>query len=346
MLIMASMSFAPDSPVPVIDLTPFREGGTPGKRAVASQVEAACRELGFLQVIGHGVPWSFCEDMLDAWAAFFDLPMADKMRWVVTDESANRGYSWPGKEALAYSRGEQTPPDLMEAFNVGQREQNDPYYKRHAAFYAPTLWPSQPRGLREIWEHYDLAISSVVDTVLSAMALALDLPENWFTSRCTHAIETTRAINYQRFADGPEPQPGQMRMGAHTDYGILTVLLADDVPGLQVFRADQWHDTPTPRGTLTLNIGDMMAVWTNDRWKSTLHRVTPPSRKIPGHVRRRSVARFLDCEPDQLIDCIPSCCGPGDPPKYQPVKAGDWLMAKLLHGRQPPSTSPPATDGS
>jgi isopenicillin N synthase-like dioxygenase len=336
---MASMNFSTIDPVPVVDLAPFHQKGAEGKRAVASQLDAACRSLGFLQVVGHGIPWSACEKVLDEWAKFFDLPMAEKMQWVVPDEGANRGYSWPGKEALAYSRGEQSPPDLMEAFNVGRREQNGPYYERHAAFYAPTVWPSQPHGLREVWKRYDLAVSSVVDTVLRAMALALDLPEDWFTKRCVHAIETTRAINYMRYPSTTNPEPGQMRLGAHSDYGIVTVLLADDVPGLQIFRADKWHDIRTPRGTLTLNIGDMLALWTNDRWKSTLHRVIPPPLAAHGPVRRRSIARFLDCEPDQIIECIPSCCGPENPPKYQPVKAGEWLMAKILHGRQPPSAT-------
>jgi len=326
--------------IPSIDLTPFHRGGAEGKLAVASQIDAACRNYGFLQVTGHGIPWSICEDLLDSWAEFFDLPMAEKMRWVVSDESSNRGYSWPGKEALAYSRGEQTPPDLMEAFNVGRREQDDPYYERNRAFYAPTVWPDIPHNLRSTWERYDIAASSVVNTVLRAMALALDLPEDWFVGRCTRAIETTRAINYQRYADAADPEPEQMRMGAHTDYGIVTVLLADPVPGLQVFQGDHWCDTPTPKGTLTLNIGDMMAVWTNDRWRSTLHRVIPPPIAVPGLVRRRSVARFLDCEPDQIVECIPSCCGPNNPPKYQPIRAGDWLMAKILHGRQPPSADP------
>ena len=331
------MSASAGSPVPVVDLTPFRHGGAEGKRTVAAQVDAACRDLGFLRVIGHGVPGPVCDGLLSAFAGFFDLPMAEKLRWVVPDESANRGYSWPGKEALAYSRGERTPPDLMEAFNVGRRDQDDPYYERHAAFYAPNVWPARPPGLREAWESYDSAAAAVADTVLRAMALALDLPESWFTDRSTRAIETTRAINYQREAGAAKPEPGQMRMGAHTDYGILTVLLADDVPGLQVFRDGGWHDVPTPQGTLTLNIGDMLALWTNDRWTSTLHRVVPPPAAARGPVRRRSVARFLDCEPDLVVECIPSCCGPGNPPRHQPVQAGEWLMTKILHGRQPPT---------
>ena len=327
------MTVSDGSPIPVVDLAPFRDGGA-GKRAVAAQVDAACRTLGFLQVTGHGIPAAVCDGLLDAWAAFFDLPMADKRRWVVADERANQGYSWPGKEALAYSRGEQTPADLMEAFNVGRRDVSGPYFDQHRAFFAPTVWPDRPPGLRAAWETYDRAAAAVADTVLRAMALALDLPEDWFTSRCARSVETTRAVNYQRQPGSPDPEPGQMGMGAHTDYGILTVLLADDVPGLQVFRDGKWHDAPTPRGTLTLNIGDMLAVWTNDRWTSTLHRVLPPPAGPGGPARRRSVARFLDCEPDRVIECIPSCTGPGNPPRYQPVRAGEWLMAKILGGRQ------------
>ena len=125
-----------------------------------------------------------------------------------------------------------------------------------------------------------------------------------------------------------------MRLGAHTDYGIVTVLLADEVPGLEVWRSGTWHPVATPRGTLTCNIGDMLARWTNDRWTSTLHRVVPPPRTSSGSVRRRSVARFLDCEPDRTIACIPSCCAPDRQPRYEPVAAGDWLMAKLLGGRR------------
>src|SRR5215470_6235037 len=154
------MSAPVDSPIPVVDLAPFHQGGAEGKRAVAAQVDAACRDLGFLQVVGHGVPLPVCDGLLNAWSAFFDLPMAEKLRWVVPDESANRGYSWPGKEALAYSRGEQTPPDLMEAFNVGRRVQDDPYFELHATFYAPTVWPDRPTGLRAAWESYDLATSA------------------------------------------------------------------------------------------------------------------------------------------------------------------------------------------
>ena len=119
----------------------------------------------------------------------------------------------------------------------------------------------------------------VADALLRAMALALDLPDDWFVDRLERAILTTRAINYERAPGAPDPRPGQMRMGAHTDYGVLTILLADDVPGLQVFRDGQWHDVDVPRGTFVCNLGDMLERWTNNRWTSTLHRVVPPPRE-------------------------------------------------------------------
>jgi isopenicillin N synthase-like dioxygenase len=326
---------APDrqAPVHAVDLGPFRLGGPSDRQAIARLVDDACRDTGFLQVTGHGVSLEVCDRLLDAWAGFFDLPPAVKRDWVVGDESANRGFSAVGKEGLAYSRGEATPPDLFEAFNVGREDVVGPYFDRHRLFYAANRWPDRPPGLRDAWLAYEAGAAEAADTVLRAMAVALDLPEPWFVERTRRAVVTTRFINYERRSRA-EPEPGQMRLGAHTDYGILTVLLADEVPGLQVWRDRRWHDVATPRGTLTCNIGDMLALWTNDRWTSTLHRVVPPSGHAEATARRRSVARFLDCEPDRVIECIPSCCGPANPPRFEPVQAGEWLMAKILGGRR------------
>ena len=124
------------------------------------------------------------------------------------------------------------------------------------------------------------------------MALALGLPESWFTERCAEAIVTTRAINYDGAAGSPAPLPDQMRMGAHSDYGILTILLADPVPGLQICRGGEWYDIVPPPGTFVCNIGDMLARWTNDRWTSTLHRVVPPTRRAAARRRGGTLPRL------------------------------------------------------
>ena len=230
-----------------VDVAPFRSG-SPGERLdVAARIDAACRDSGFLVVTGHGVAPERCDAVLDAFGAFFDEPLAEKRRWIVADEAANRGYSELGKEALAYSRGETTPPDLFEAFNVGLDDLSDPYFDRHRAFFAPNVWPDVPAELHDTWRAYESGANTLAETLLRAMALALDLPELWFVDRCHHAIVTTRAINYERSPGSPDPAPDQMRMGAHTDYGILTILLADAVPGLQVFRDGVWHDVVPAR---------------------------------------------------------------------------------------------------
>ena len=333
-------------PVHPLDLRPFREGTTADRREVARRLDDACRDTGFLVVTGHDVPQHICAAALDAFAAFFDQPEAAKRTVVVEDPAANRGYSALGQESLAYSRGEERPRDLFEAFNLGAETTTGAYYDRHRSFYAPNVWPEHPEGLRDTWLEYEHAVHGVADTILRAMALALDLPDAWFVERCEHAIVTTRAINYERRTTTPDPVEGQMRMGAHTDYGILTVLVADDVAGLQVFRDGVWHDVATPRGAFVCNLGDMLARWTNDRWISTLHRVVPPSQSAAGPVRRRSIARFLDCPPDLVVETIPSCIDDAHPARYEPVNAGEWLRAKIMGSRGLQLTDLPLTSVS
>ena len=320
-------------PVHPLDLEPFRTGGPAERREVAQQLDDACRDTGFLVVTGHGVAQATCDAALDAFGAFFDLPEDEKHAVIVDDPSANRGYSALGQEGLSYSRGEESPRDLFEAFNVGSEDTDGDYYDRYRSFYASNTWPARPVDLHDTWRAYDRAVTGVAGLLLDAMALALDLPEHWFVERCERAIITTRAINYERRADTPDPVEGQMRMGAHTDYGILTVLLADDVPGLQVFRDGVWHDVSTPCGAFVCNLGDMLARWTNDQWISTMHRVVPPPATSTGAVRRRSIARFLDCPPDLVVETIPSCIDDEHPARYEPVNAGEWLRAKVLGSR-------------
>jgi isopenicillin N synthase-like dioxygenase len=320
-------------PVHPVDLEPFRLGGPVDRATVAAAIDAACRDSGFLLVSGHGVPTPLCDSVLDGFGAFFDRPLEEKRRVVVADESANRGYSELGKEGLAYSRGEETPPDLFEAFNIGREDAIGGEYDDYRDFYAPNVWPEQPAGLQATWLEYELALRGVADVLLEAMALALELPDAWFAERLERAVLTTRAINYERAPGAPDPADGQVRMGAHTDYGVLTILLADDVPGLQVFRDGQWNDVDVPHGSFVCNLGDMLERWTNNRWTSTLHRVVPPPREEAGPVRRRSVARFLDCPPDLVVECIPTCVDGDNPARYEPVVAGKWLQQKISRGR-------------
>ena len=141
-------------PVHALDLAPFRLGDAADREAVARDLDAACRDSGFLLVTGHGVPGPTCDAMLDTFGEFFDLPLERKERFTVRDDTANRGYSGVGKEGLAYSRGYETPPDLFEAFNVGGEETVGPYFDAHREFYAPNVWPDRPVDLRRTYLAY------------------------------------------------------------------------------------------------------------------------------------------------------------------------------------------------
>ncbi len=143
-----------------------------------------------------------------------------------------------------------------------------------------------------------------------------------------------RVNNYERRPGDPDPLEGQMRMGAHTDYGIVTVLYADAVPGLQILAPDgSWQDVVPAPGALLVNLGDLTAQWTNDRWRSTLHRVRPAAPDAPDGRHRRSVALFLDGNYDAVIECLPTCRRDGEPTRYPPVTAGEHLIAKVLGPR-------------
>ncbi len=331
------------SGVTLIDLESFRLGSSNDRQDVAKQIDRACQDTGFLQVVGHGVPTSLTERMLAVTAEFFDCPIEKKMAMVVEDRSANRGYAAEGTEALAYSLGETgLAPDLFEAFNAGRDDVDPAYVAEYASFFAPNVWPSEE--MRSVWANYQAAVGQLNDQLMTAFAVALEIDPAHFIDRTRRAIVTLRAINYERRAGAPDPSPDQMRMGAHTDYGVLTVLLADDVAGLQVRTHGAWHDVAIPDGSLIVNIGDMLATWTNDRWRSTLHRVVPPPVGSSGSVRRRSVAQFVEADPDVIIEPIATCVSESNPARYAPVSAGDYLMAKLLGPRELRPSKTPTSD--
>lgn len=323
--------------VPTIDLTPWREGDEAARRAVAAAVDDAGQALGFLQVVGHGVPAGVVDAMRSATDEFFALDLAEKLQCCSPRAEVNRGYAALGTETLTYSLGVARPPDLFEAFNIGPDvvDLTDAAVaaERHRIF-APNIWPERPASLRPALTTYFAAVAELARTLTDVFALALGLPDRYFRAFSRHSTDTMRVINYERRSGDPEPATGQMRMGAHTDYGILTVLYADAVPGLQIVGPEgTWLDVLPTVGGFVVNLGDLTAQWTNDRWRSTVHRVVPPPLGTDGTAKRRSVAFFHDGDHDALIECLPTCVSDTNPARYPPVLAGEHLMGKLLGPR-------------
>ena len=317
--------------VPVIDIAPFRSGSD--KAAVACAVDAACREIGFLVISGHGVPSELVERTRAAGRAFFDLPLSEKRRVARPAPNVARGYIPLEGESVGRSRDPgATAGDLNESLMIGPVDAPDlAYAEAGGAHFAPNLWPCEPASLRPAWTEYYRAMGDLARTLMRIFALALGHDEFLFDGSVDRHISRLRVRNYP--APLSRPLPGQIRAGAHSDYGSLTILCTEDrAGGLQVFNAaGEWVDVPILPDTFIVNIGDLMARWTNDAWVSTLHRVVNPPAGAEAASRRQSLVFFHNPNYDAPIESL----APG-PAKYPPTTSGAHL-AKLFTATQNPA---------
>ncbi len=309
--------------VPVIDIAPFRNGSAADKAAVALAVDRACRDIGFLVIDGHGVDPALMARTRSVSRAFFDLPLDEKRRVARPAPHVTRGYIALDEESLARSRDASAyGSDLNESLMIGPVDPPPPEVAAGGgAHFAPNLWPEHPAGLREVWSDYYRAMGALAATVMRIFALALRLPEHFFDDKIDHHISRLRVRNYP--AQQVAPAPGQIRAGAHSDYGSLTLLATEDKPGgLQVCNANgEWVDVPIRSGTFIVNIGDLMARWTNDTWVSTLHRVVNPPLDAGADTRRQSLVFFHNPNHDAEIRNLVS----GEADKYPPTTSGEHL---------------------
>ena len=316
-----------DSPVPIIDISPAAAGGE-ALAAVGRAVDEACRDIGFFVIVGHGVPEATTEAVWTAAREFFDLPLATKRRSPAPSEDYAYGYSPVRGETLARSLGDTTPPDLKESLNMGPLELPGVISPGAEAILAEPRWPERPPTLRPAWEAYFRTMSHLAARLLSIMAVGLGLPEDHFEPFLSHHSSAMRAINYPHL--DARRLPGQLRAGAHTDYGTLSILCYEEAPGgLEVMGPDGWAAVPVVPGGFVVNLGDMMARWTNDRWVSTLHRVGLPPPDAAGSTRRQSIVFFHNVRWDAEVRCLPTCLAPGESPRYEPVLAGPHLLSKF-----------------
>ena len=318
--------------IPAIDLEPYRSGGAGGRREVAERVARACEAIGFLVVTGHGIPQQAIDRAFAVSRAFFDLPLEEKARFMPEDGVAPRGYHAVATRNLARTYGQQAPPDLREQFFIGPLAPQPGRFAHipgAALFYSENIWPARPAAYREVFTEIYRALESLARRLMRIFAAALGLPEAFFDDKIDRHFSTCPSNHYPVIED--DPQPGQLRCGAHTDFGSLTILAFNDAPGgLQALAPDgSWLDVRPGPGQLVVNLGDMMQRWTNDRWKSTVHRVVNPPADRRGESRRQTIGYFLHPNYDAEIDCLEGCSGPGNPPKYAPIMAGDHMRGKL-----------------
>ena len=310
--------------VPVIDLTAWFEGDATARADVAARVDAALREIGFLVVTGQGVPASLRELIRSSAKRFFALPDAVKEPYAVT--VGERGWLPPGVEANGYAEGTPTPPDLKETFAVGaDRPTGDA--EIDAEWFLPNVWPAEEPELEPLLTDYLDRMRTLADELLRLCAAALGLAPDFFTARTGHPSYTLNINRYPPLSQVGPAEPGQFRIGPHTDFGTVTILdRQNGVGGLQVYSADGgWVNAPYVEDSFTINIGDLLARWTGDRWRSNRHRVLPPDPSAPDE-ELVSLIYFYECDPGARIESIAPPIGRVT---HEPVRASDYLLAKL-----------------
>ena len=283
--------------VPTIDLAAADDA------TLALVIDQALRESGFFAIVGHGVPDALRTAVFAASQRFFTQAEAEKARTHIDLAPGQRGWDPVGWQALDVGQ----PPDLKESFYLG------------SAHLGRNQWPDDAAvpGFRAACEAWSAAMAALSRRLMGLFARALTLPPDRFDRYMTDPICTTRLLHYPPQAASV---PGQVGCGAHTDWGALTLLAQDKAAGLQVQREDGgWIDIAPAPGALVVNTGDMMQRWTNDRWRSTVHRVVNRGRE------RWSIAYFCDLDADARIEPLPVCVSAERPARYAPVTAGAHL---------------------
>lgn len=312
------------SSIASVDLARWRTGGE-AARIVEREVDEGLRRAGFLLVHGHGIDPALPAAVRAAARRFFALPEDAKQRYAVA--VGGRGWIGPGREANGYAEGTETPPDLKETFAVGaDTATGDPAIDQ--MWFLPNVWPAEVVELRALLTEYTAAVRTLSDELLALFAAALALPVNPFADLAARPTWTCNINHYPPMTDVGEPEPGQFRIGPHTDFGTVTVL--DREPGaggLQVYtEADGWADAPYDPAALTVNIGDLLAYWSGERWPSGRHRVLPPQPDAPEE-DLVSLIYFYELDHDAVVTPLAPPIGMVEP--GPPMVSADFLRIRL-----------------
>ncbi|MFP1681700.1 isopenicillin N synthase family dioxygenase [Alloalcanivorax sp. C16-1] len=313
--------------IPVIDLALALRGDHRERVRVAREIDAACTEVGFFTIRGHGVPVEVIDRLRDRASRFFNLPLPEKLRAQPDNPSVPRGYRAIGFEALSHGNTIDTPPDLKEYYHFGRPSWPDePYYSSEQGqrFFVPNRWPDRPSDFADAAADYYRRVETLAEQLMELTALALGLDEQFFADKIDRHITAMRINFYPEQKTAPEP--GQLRAGEHTDYGLLTILNGENKPGgLQVqVRDGEWIPVETAPDTFVVNIGDLLMRWTNDRWVSNVHRVVNPPASAASLSQRISIGFFHHPNYDALIESVAS---PGEA-RYPPVLSGEYRDEK------------------
>jgi len=305
--------------LPIIDIAALYSADDQAWQTVATQIDSACREWGFFYIKGHPITAARIEAVQAMARAFFAQPSSTKLKIDITQSRHHRGYGAIATEQLDPS----LPSDLKETFDMGLHlPAGHPDVIAGKPLRGPNRHPDMP-GWQALMEGHYQDMQALAQTLLRAMTLALGIERDFFDQRFESPVSVLRLIHYPPRATASSAE--QQGAGAHTDYGCVTLLYQDTAGGLQVRDVrGQWIDAPPIAGTFVVNIGDMMARWSNDRYRSTPHRVISPL-----GVDRYSMPFFAEPHPDTLIECLPGCRSESQPARYPVTTCAAFLLSRF-----------------
>jgi len=313
----------PIADLPILDLSGLAAAADAGDatalRPVADAFDVACRAHGFCYIANHGVAQDLIDGAFAMSAAFHARPLEEKQ--AIAINRAHRGYMAMASSVIVTSSIEKaTRPNLSESLmlmhDVAPGDEAGP-------LDGPNQYPAHPAGFRAAVSAYDAALQSLARRMTRMIAVALELPPDGLDRYFARPTTFLRLLHYPPSPPGADAR--QYGSAPHTDYGFITILAQDRTGGLQVRSRDHhWIDAVPIDGTFVVNIGDMGSRWTNGVWRSTPHRVINRSGGD-----RYSMPYFYDPDTAETIACLPTCCSTENPPRFPPVRYGDYLMDRI-----------------
>ncbi|MEO1513699.1 MAG: 2-oxoglutarate and iron-dependent oxygenase domain-containing protein [Bacteroidota bacterium] len=309
----------PDRAIPVVDLSQFVEGTPEERQAFVQQLGDAFHEIGFVGVRNHGIPKDLIEGFYGAAKSFFALEEPIKRKYEIAGLAGQRGYTSFGKEHAKQSK----VADLKEFFQIGQTvEDGDAIKSEYPDNVSVNETPAFSEHGRELYKAFEKAGAEL----LRAIAIHLELEEDYFESKIHNGNSILRAIHYPPIQSEPK---SAIRAEMHEDINLITLLVGASAGGLQLLnKEDEWLAIMPEEDEIVINVGDMLQRLTNNYLKSTTHRVVNPPRE-EWHLPRLSIPFFLHPRHTMDLSCLNRCVTEETPLAYDPITAGEYLDERL-----------------
>ena len=303
--------------IPIIDIDPLviPNDNSKSLQKTVNEIRDACKNVGFFYIKNHQIPKDHLNALIPLVQEFFNLPLEEKMKIHISKSDIFRGYTPLGKELTDEKY------DWHECVDFGlDLETSHPEVIEGKQLVGPNQWPENQHNFRKVLEkHWDLMI--ILGRIITeGLAISLGLSKKYFSPFMSKSHSYMRISNYPPYKKNQEENIGD-GIGAHIDYGFLTILLQNNIGGLEIKNFNnEWIKAPIIPGTFLINIGHMIQRWTNDYYKATIHRVIPPKNKT-----RCSLPFFFEPNFDTVVAPLDKFCSADNLPRYKPIHFGDYL---------------------